>query len=258
MPLRRNTNLLILLAVSVCAMLAALAMPRIPQDPGYHAFADRRVFFGVPGFLDVATNAAFLLAGAFGLSRLPRMQPLRPAYPVLCAAVILVAFGSAWYHLAPSDARLVWDRAPMTVAFMALFALVIGDGVSERAGKRMLWPLVLAGLASVAWWHLSEQRGHGDLRPYALVQFLPMAMIPLILILFGAGRLRMPLLWAALCAYALAKLAEHFDAEALALTGFISGHSVKHLLSAAAALAAVMAVATGPQRSRAPVTPARG
>jgi len=186
------------------------------------------------------------------------MRPLRLAYPVLCAAVVLVAFGSAWYHLAPSDARLVWDRAPMTVAFMALLALVFGDGVSERAGKRMLWPLVIAGLASVAWWHLSEQRDHGDLRPYALVQFLPMAMIPLILILFGAGRLRTPLLWAALCAYVLAKLAEHFDAETLTLTGFISGHSVKHLLSAAAALAAVMAVTAGPRRSRASVKPARG
>ena len=247
--MRRNTSLFILLAVSVCAVLAALAMPRIAQDPGYHAFADRRVFFGVPGFLDVATNAAFLLAGAFGFSRLPHMRPLRPAYPVLCAGVILVAFGSAWYHLAPSDARLVWDRAPMTVALMALFALVIGDGVSERAGTRMLWPLVIAGLASVAWWHLSEQRGHGDLRPYALVQFLPMALIPLILILFGVTRLRTPLLWAALCAYLLAKLAEHFDTEILVLTGFISGHSAKHLLSAAAALAVFMAFAAGPRRS---------
>jgi hypothetical protein len=172
--------------------------------------------------------------------------------------VLLTAFGSAWYHLAPSDARLVWDRAPMTVAFMALFALVIGDGVSERAGKRMLWPLVIAGLASVAWWHLSEQRGHGDLRPYALVQFLPMALIPLILILFGAGRLRTPLLWVALCAYGLAKLAEQFDAQTLTLTGFISGHSAKHLLSAAAALAAVMAVPAGPRRFRVSVKPARG
>lgn len=240
-----------MVAVSLGAVLATLALPRIAQDPAYHAFADRRAFFGIRGFVDVATNTAFLLAGAYGLTRLPRMSqaPLRPAYIVMCAGVILVAFGSGGYHLAPSDATLVWDRAPMSIAFMALFALVLGECVSERAGARLLWPLVLAGLASVAWWHLSEQRGRGDLRPYALVQFLPMALIPLILILFGATRLRTPLLWAALCAHGLAKLAEHFDGEILALTGFISGHSAKHLLSAAAALAVLMAFAAGQRRS---------
>ncbi|HUO83322.1 MAG TPA: hypothetical protein VM616_10765 [Gammaproteobacteria bacterium] len=251
MRLRRSTKVLILLAVSLCAVLATLALPPIAQDPGYHALADRRTFFGIRGFLDVATNAPFLLAGAFGLARLPPMPgaPLRHAYIVMCAGVILVALGSTWYHLAPSDMRLVWDRAPMTVVFMALFALVLGDGVSERVGARLLWPLVLAGLASVAWWQISEQRGQGDLRPYALIQFLPMALIPLMLLLFGATHLRTPMLWLALCCYVLAKLAEHFDAEILALTGLISGHSIKHLLSAAAALAALMAFAAHPDTS---------
>ncbi len=71
----------------------------------------------------------------------------------------------------------------MTIVFMALFSAIIEDRVSSRAGKALLWPLIVAGAASVGYWHLSELHGNGDLRPYGLVQFLPMVPIPLILIL---------------------------------------------------------------------------
>lgn len=239
----RNLRIGLLLVVAACAALGVFALPRIEQDPAYHQFADIRSALGLPNFLNVISNAAFLLAGACGLSRLPRLRgiPLRPAYRVICIGVILIGFGSAYYHLAPSTAALTWDRAPMTVAFMALFALVLGDCVSERAGTRLLWPLILAGLSSVAYWQLSELRGAGDLRPYALVQFLPMLLMPLVLILFSTTRLRAGRLWSALILYALSKLAEHYDTAIFEFTGFISGHSIKHLLAAVAVLAALMA-----------------
>jgi hypothetical protein len=35
----------------------------------------------------------------------------------------------------------------------------------------------MAGLGSVLWWHEGEVRGHGDLRPYALVQFYPLVAV---------------------------------------------------------------------------------
>ncbi|CAN5151039.1 ceramidase domain-containing protein [soil metagenome] len=233
------------------AVAILLAWPRIPQDPAYHQFADMRSWLGIPNFWNVVTNVPFMLAGGHGLSRLPRLRvsPLRLAYAVFCFGVVLVGFGSGYYHLAPSNATLVWDRGPMTIAFMALFSLVIGDSISMRAGARLLWPLAAAGFASVIYWQLSEMRGAGDLRPYALVQFLPMLLIPLVLMLFGSKRLRSRLLWLALFAYVPAKLAEHYDAAILALTGFVSGHSIKHLLAAAAAWAAILAYAAPAQMS---------
>ncbi|MGH8496144.1 MAG: ceramidase domain-containing protein [Gammaproteobacteria bacterium] len=237
----------LLLVVATGATIAVFVLPRIAQDPAYHSFADSRSFLGVANFINVVTNAAFPLAGAYGLSRLPRTQgcPLRAAYVLLCIGVILVGFGSACYHLAPSNSTLTWDRAPMTIAFMALFTLVVGDYVSGRAGSWLLWPSILVGLASVVYWQFSESRGIGDLRPYALVQFLPMLLMPLILILFRPTRLRAALLWSALIVYALSKVAEYFDTPIFELTGFISGHSVKHLLAAAAVLAAIMAFRAG-------------
>ena len=96
----------------------------------------------------------------------------------------------------------------MTVAFMALFSAVIQDRVSERLGRTLLWPLVIVGVATIAWWYWSELAGHGDLRPYAVVQFLPMLLIPLMLLLFRGRGLRDAWLWATLAAYVLAKGAD--------------------------------------------------
>ena len=127
--------------------------------------------------------------------------PLATHYRVLCTAIALVAFGSGWYHVAPSNASLMWDRLPMTVAFMALFAAVLADRISWVLGRALLWPLVVAGIASIAWWVRTEAAGAGDLRAYALVQFLPLMLIPLILLLWRQGSLAARPLWLAIAAY---------------------------------------------------------
>jgi len=228
------------LAVGVVAALAiavAFLLDPIPQDPAYHDFADKREFFGVTNFWNVMSNLPFLFVGAIGFGRLRSLisPALRTHYLVLCAAVALVAFGSAWYHHAPSIPTLVWDRLPMTVAFMVLFSAIIADRVSWLAGRALLWPLVTAGIASIAWWVRTEAAGQGDLRPYAIVQFLPMLLMPMILLLWRENSLSTKPLWLAFGAYAAAKLAEHFDELILAATGPFSGHSLKHLLAALAA-----------------------
>jgi hypothetical protein len=226
------------LAVGVVAVLAiavAFLLDPIAQDPAYHDFADARALFGATNFWNVATNLPFLVAGALGLAGLSKFSEstLRTHYLVFCVAAALVAIGSAGYHLAPSNPTLVWDRLPMTVAFMALFSAIVADRVSWLAGRVLLWPLVAAGIASIAWWIRTEATGQGDLRAYALVQFLPMLLVPMILLLWRENELVTRRLWLAFGAYALAKLAEHFDSAILAATGF-SGHSLKHLLAALA------------------------
>lgn len=206
-----------LLLVAAAAIAAAFALDPIPQDPAYHRFTDTRSFFGIPNFWNVASNLPFLVVGALGLLQQGRLASpaLATHYRTLCGAIVLVALGSAWYHLAPDNARLVFDRLPMTVAFMALFSAVIADRVSWVAGRALLWPLIAAGVASILFWIRGEAAGAGDLRAYALVQFLPMLLIPLILVLWRGEGLSARRLWMALAAYAAAKLAEHFDIHAL-------------------------------------------
>ncbi len=231
-------------AVTGIALAIALALPPVPQDPVYHAFADSRLLFNLPNFWNVVSNIPFLLVGVLGLWTLPRLHPqLAPAsYLVFCLGVFLVGVGSAYYHYAPTSDTLTWDRLPMTIAFMGLFSIVIEDRVSTRLGRRLLWPLVFAGVASVLYWDWTELQGRGDLRAYGLVQFLPMVLIPLLLITGKGGGLRASWLWATLGAYGLAKLAEYFDAGIYAANGFISGHSLKHLLGAVAVFWALRAM----------------
>jgi hypothetical protein len=219
--------------VALAAVAAAFWLDPIAQDPGYHRFADGRTLLGVPNFWNVATNLAFLGVGLWGLAQCPRLEWTAFAihYIVFCGGVALVGAGSAWYHRDPSTPTLVWDRLPMTIAFMALLAAVIQDRLSERLGRALLWPLVAGGVASIGWWHWSEMAGQGDLRPYAIVQFLPMLLIPLMLLLYRGRSLREAPLWLAMLAYLFAKLAEYFDSAIYAATGLLSGHSLKHLLA---------------------------
>lgn len=227
---------LLLVLAGVAAVAVAFLFDPVPQDPAYHGFADTRTLLGIPNFWNVATNLPFLAVGALGLLQQSRLAspPLATHYRTYCGAIALVAIGSAWYHLAPDNARLVWDRLPMTVAFMALFAAVIADRISWIAGRALLWPLVVAGIASIAWWIRGEAAGHGDLRAYGLVQFLPMLLVPLILVLWRGEGIAAQRLWMALGAYAAAKLFEYFDAGLYAAGGLLSGHSLKHLAAALA------------------------
>lgn len=175
------------------------------------------------------------------LSRLPPSSP-RCAYLVFCIGVVWVSFGSAYYHYSPSTPALVWDRVPMTIAFMALFSMVVHDRISEQGGRVILWPLVLAGVAAVGYWYWSESQGQGDLRAYGVIQFLPMLLIPLMLMIYSGKGLRAPWLWGALGTYALAKVVEYFDKSIYNATGVVSGHSIKHVLGSFAVLWAVFSV----------------
>ena len=212
----------------------------IAQPPGYHAFADARSMLGVPNFCNVSSNAAFLLAGLAGLvilarGRVPGVLPqLRWVYCVLCVATILVGIGSAHYHLRPDNASLVWDRAPMAVAFSAFFAIVIGEHIGWRWGTRLVGPLAAIGLATVWYWQFTEKLGRGDLRWYVLVQALPLVLSPLILVLFPGDRERDRLVWPVLAGYVLAKVFEILDWPIMDWTGVVSGHSLKHIAAACA------------------------
>ena len=236
MPDRRIATLIALAAIAVAV---TCLLPPIRQDPAYHAFADARAVLGIPNAANVVSNAGFAIVGVAGLTWLGRAGPALDAHERLAvlamfAGVLLTAVGSAYYHLAPSDARLVWDRLPMTVAFMALFALVIGERVGPGAGRMLLLPLLGVGATSVVAWRLSELAGRGDLRWYGLVQFFPMLAVPVMLVTFPGRAAGAAWLWSALALYALAKAAETADHWLFAAIG-VSGHTLKHVMAAFAA-----------------------
>ena len=235
---------LLIPGLGLVAIAIALALPPIPQDTSYHDFADRREWLAIPNFLDVISNLPFVLTGILGLSFLWRRRKNggifvesseQWPYVVLFMGVALTGFGSAYYHLAPDNARLTWDRLPMTLIFTSFFAATIAERVSLKAGLRSLLPLVGLGIGSVVYWHLSELRGAGDLRPYILVQFYPLLTIPLLALLFPPRYTRSVDLLIIAAIYAAAKVFELLDAAIFSLGRIASGHTLKHLLAAAAA-----------------------
>jgi hypothetical protein len=251
----------LLVIVTVVAVVALCFVGHIPQDPSYHHFADTRKLLGISNFWNVASNLPFLVVGAFGLWRYPRLAAAesRSGYLLLCVGVCLVGLGSAYYHLAPSNPTLLWDRLPMTVVFMALLSLLLGERVVDRHKSLVLWALIAVGVCSVLYWSWTESLGRGDLRPYGLVQFLPMVLIPLILLLFRPRYIRGSLLVSAFALYVLAKLCEQLDRQIFELTRFMSGHALKHVVASLAVLCIVVAVPVrGPwRRAIATALPAR-
>ena len=239
----RRTRLWILAAFTLSTIAIVFLLPRIPQDPAYHQFADQRTFFGIPNCLNVISNAPFLLVGAQALAFLFRCQsagekaafsnPLeRWPYAVFFLGVALTSVGSTYYHLAPSNNTLIWDRLPMTVAFVSFFAAVVAERISLKAGMWLLPPLILIGIGSVAYWNLTEMHGRGDLRPYGYVQGYPLLGVPLLIALFPPAYTRTVDLLAVGGIYVVAKLFELFDRPIFDLGHFVSGHTLKHLAAA--------------------------
>ena len=238
----QNQRLALLIGISVIAITATLFVPPIAQDLEYHNLADRRMIGGIPNFFDVASNLAFLLVGVSGLWYLFQIREDRSrlidkweAYPlaVAFAGTVLIFAGSAYYHWAPANETLAWDRLPMTLAFMGIFSMVLVERINVKAGINFLIPLLLVGAASVAYWHVTEQSGQGDLRPYALVQFLPVLLIPMMLWLFPARYSGARYLVEMIAWYAVAKVLEFLDAAIWEWTGgWIAGHSLKHCAAA--------------------------
>lgn len=219
-----------LVLVPLALLAGIMAAGPIPQDPAYHQFADRRVMLGFPNLVNVASNLLFLIFGMIGTAFC--VGPRKPTAYVSWATVfmggILISLGSGYYHWAPDSTTLVWDRLPMTVAFVGLFAALVGEHVNERIECEVLVPALVIGVASVAWWHYTD-----DLRFYVWVQAAPLVAIPIMVAMFPGKYTHRKYLLYGLGFYVLAKLAEVADRELFSLTSnAVSGHSLKHILAA--------------------------
>jgi len=231
-----------MLGVALGITILAFRLPPKPQPASYHQFADRRSWLGIPNFGNVASNLAFAIVGLWGLWLLLKPDKLQTAfidprerrpYMVAFFGLLLTSFGSSYYHLAPSNSRLVWDRLPMAIVFGSLIAVIITERISVGAGLKLLPFLVAIAAGSVLQWYRDELHGHGDLRPYAAVQ-LNSALALLIALVLKPRYSRSYDFAIVFGFYLLAKIFETADRFIFAHTHYISGHTMKHLAAAAA------------------------
>lgn len=244
LKLSREGRIGLIICLTIPVIILTMIEPPLAQDPSYHNFADTRDIWGIQNFFNVVSNAAFFVVGIVGLVFLRQQYLLGKSnafldrveewpYFILFLGVTLTSFGSAYYHLNPNDTHLVLDRLPMTLSFMAIFSITIMERINIKAGLKLLPFLVLLGAASVIYWYLGDLRGGGDLRFYVDIQFYPLLVIPLLVVLFPPRYLPDRVIFLVILLYALAKLFEIWDAPIFNLSGrTISGHTLKHLTAA--------------------------
>jgi hypothetical protein len=231
----RGALALVFTAVSV---LVAIFAPPVAQPLSYHDFADQRALAGIPHFGDVASNLPFLLVGIAGLWALRpggrvvfvRHEERWP-YLVFFAGVLFTAFSSSYYHLAPDDNRLVWDRLPMTLAFMGLVCGLIADRVDVKLGRALTMPAVVVGLASVWYWQWTRLHGVENLMPYLVLQGYAMVMVLILAFAYPSKYTAGSMIFGVVGLYVAAKLFELGDKVIFAAGGLVSGHTVKHLVA---------------------------
>lgn len=230
------------IGAGLASVLTLALVAPLPQDPAYHALADGRALGGIRNAQNVLSNLPFLLIGAWALwqRRGGRWQEDQargyPSWALFAVCLMLTGLGSAYYHWAPDNGTLVWDRLPIALMTVAVTTAVLSEHLRPGLERILLWPLLAVAATSVGYWWFTEQAGQGDLRPYALVQFLPLLILPVAILAMRSRYTRSGDLLVLLGFYLLARVAEALDEEIMALTGGLtSGHTLKHLFAAAGA-----------------------
>ena len=194
----------------------------LPQPASYHDFADQRTLLGIPHFMDVASNLPFLVAGLYGLYN-AAAKKAGWLWLTLALSVFLTCFGSSYYHWAPSDASLFWDRLPMALGFGTLLAIMVQE--RSKIDRHFYAVLIIAaGVGSLLYW-----RWMNDLRFYFLLQAWAVLLVPLLLLLYPDPYRGTGWLWLGIGFYALSKGFELLDRPLYGALGVVSGHSLKHV-----------------------------
>lgn len=242
-----KTSRLLLGSVLLFVIGAALqSVWPLAQPASYHHFADERALGEFHNASDVLSNLVILAAGVLNLGWVIRHWRHRPPqFAGMCVAapgLVLTAFGSAWYHAAPTDATLVWDRLPMTIVFAGILAMLWTSVTRQRVNWAQMLIGVAVSLGTIGYWLVFD-----SLWPYAILQFGGLAVI---VVMTLTARVDAPLAWALVIVfYAIAKVFETFDWQVWALSDHLfAGHALKHVASGFAG-AALLLIARASQRT---------
>jgi glucose uptake protein GlcU len=113
----------------------------------------------------------------------------------------------------------------MAVGFLSLLAGVICERTTPKNGLRSLIVLAVWGVGTVLYWYATQEKGHGDLRPYIILQFGSLLAILLLLALLPPRKTHSGDLVVSLGIYALAMVFEQGDHLIFTLGGIVSGHT---------------------------------
>lgn len=228
-----------LVIVAMLIIVSTCMMPRFSQSIQYHNFADKRSLFNVSNFFDVVSNFPILLVGVLGLRGIIKNQfkylsiQEKKLWMIFFGAVIFVSIFSAYYHLEPNNWRLTFDRLAISVVVMSFLSLIIYERVDQNLAVKLAPYLIFSGILSVIYWIFSENLDRGDLRFYALIQLGSVFIVLFIFALFPSKYKQQHCLYLAITCFALSKFSEGYDNEIFRFScGWISGHSLKHFLSA--------------------------
>lgn len=220
----------------------------LAQAASYHHFADQRALGFIPHAADVLSNVVILAAGLACLGwakrNAYRHDPQPPKFPGMVVAgfgLVLTAIGSAYYHWAPSDATLVWDRLPMTIVFAGILAMLWTSNTGQRVGWVPLLIMVAVSLGTIAYWLALN-----SLWPYAILQF---GGLMFIVGLTLTRKVDSVLGWTMVIVfYGLAKIFESLDWQVWELTHHvIAGHALKHVSSGLAGAALILVANAAPR-----------
>lgn len=224
-----------LLACFAVTCIILTRIPKMTQAQSYHNFADTRTVVGIPNFADVASNLGFFLSGlltVYVASQTDLDSKLIFAFGV---SQMLLCFASAYYHWRPCDFGLAVDRLGMSLVFALALILWLSDrDCSIVMNAQLVTLLVAICVGGCLAWMLSNSKGDGDLRPYGLSQYFPLATL-LVFMLFYKSKYKAQdwIAWVAIAMIALSKVPEIQDAHLFEKSGeFMSGHTLKHYVAA--------------------------
>lgn len=242
LPLRLRVGLLTAAALASVALVFA---KRLPQPRDYHRFADTRTYLDIPNFFNVASNFGFAVVGAGVLAWIfMRRATLSKTFiergelwvcVALYASTFLVTFGSAYYHLAPDNERLFWDRVPMALVASAFVGSVFADRFGARAGTWALAALLPVLLGALIYWQSTFAPGPDNVWPYFVTLYGSLGFALIAMALFPSRYTHARAAWVTLAIYAVAMAFDDWlDTPLYLASGVLSGHSLKHMLVAVA------------------------
>lgn len=252
----------LILAGGALALVIAVFVHRMPQPVAYHFFADQRACLGIPNFFNVASNLAFALTGALALAWMYAQRAALRArfidpreawlWVALYVSTFFVTFGSAYYHLAPDNPRLLWDRLPMALTAPAFVAIVCADRFGLRAAAWTGGVLAIASAASLVYWRSTMAPGPDNVWPYFVMLYGSLLCAVIVMLVFRSRYTHAHAAWASVLIYGIAMAFDDTLDETLYAYGqAVSGHSLKHMLAAIA----LLWLAWGSLRVRRPLAP---